>query len=256
MQMKEWFTIEKIDEKTFIISEYQHWEQMHSYLIIGDEGVVLLDTGLGVANIKEIVKQLTDSPIQVITTHVHWDHIGGHCNFSRIGVHELEKSWLEDRFPLPLNNVKESLMKSPCNLPEDFNIDNYTIPEVKVTMPLKDGDNIELGNRNVKVIHTPGHSPGHICLYEEKTGYLFSGDLIYKGKLDAFYPTTNPEQFMDSVNKVAVLPVKKVFPAHYSLEIDKGIIKEVQQAFKEINDGGKLVQGQGILKFDNFSIHL
>lgn len=254
--MKEWFTIEKIDEKTFIISEYQHWEQMHSYLIIGDERAILLDTGLGVANIKEVVKQLTDSPIQVITTHVHWDHIGGHYSFSRIGVHELEKSWLEDRFPLPLNSVKENLMKSPCNLPEEFNIDDYTIRQVKVTMPLKDGDNIELGNRSLKVIHTPGHSPGHICLYEEKTGYLFSGDLIYKGKLDAFYPTTNPVQFMDSINKVVELSVERVFPAHYSLEIDKGIIKEVQQAFKEINDDGKLAQGQGILEYDNFSIHL
>lgn len=254
--MKEWFTIEKIDEKTFIISEYGHWEQMHSYLIVGDERAILLDTGLGVANIKKVVERLTDLPIQVITTHVHWDHIGGHCHFDRIGVHELEKSWLEDKFPLPLNAVKENLMKSPCNLPEAFNIDDYTIPKVKTTMALKDGDYIELGNRMLEVIHTPGHSPGHICLYEKETGYLFSGDLVYKGKLDAFYPTTNPVQFMNSINKVAKLAVKRVFPAHYSLKIDQGIIKEIQQAFKEINDSGKLVQGQGILEYENFSIHL
>ncbi len=62
------------------------------------------------------------------------------------------------------------------------------------------GDIISLGNRQIQVIHTPGH----ICLYEKQKGYLFSGDLIYKGTLDAFYPTTNPVDFMKSIKKVKI----------------------------------------------------
>lgn len=69
-------------------------------------------------------------------------------------------------------------------------------------MVLHDGDSIDLGNRKVQVIHTPGHSPGHICFYESDRQVLYSGDLIYAGCLDAFYPTTDPVQFMESVKKV------------------------------------------------------
>ena len=74
--MKDWFTVEKIDEDTYAISEYQHWEETHCYLLCGTKRALLIDTGLGVANIKEVVDKLTMLPIFVVTTHVHWDHIG------------------------------------------------------------------------------------------------------------------------------------------------------------------------------------
>ena len=89
--MKDWFTVEKIDEDTYAISEYQHWEETHCYLLCGTKRALLIDTGLGVANIKEVVDKLTMLPIFVVTTHVHWDHIGGHqypgtgCSFLRPG---------------------------------------------------------------------------------------------------------------------------------------------------------------------------
>ena len=88
--MKDWFTVEKIDEDTYAISEYQHWEETHCYLLCGTKRALLIDTGLGVANIKEVVDKLTMLPIFVVTTHVHWDHIGGHQYFENIGVHILE----------------------------------------------------------------------------------------------------------------------------------------------------------------------
>ena len=254
--MSNWFTVETIDKSTYAISEYGHWEQVHSYLIIGSEKAILLDTGLGVGNIKSIVDTLTTLPIEVVTTHVHWDHIGGHHYFSNISVHENEKSWIEAEFPLPLKAVKANLMKEACKFPETFDCDGYQVFQGKVTRALHDKDEIELGNRKLCVMHTPGHSPGHICLYEEQTGYLFSGDLIYKGKLDAFYPTTDPNKFMHSVDRIAELPIKRILPSHYDLDIDTGIINRIQQAFEEIKNAGKLAQGQGTFLYDSFSIHL
>ena len=61
--MSEWFTVEKIDSQTFAISEYKHWEETHCYLLCGEESAVLIDTGLGVSNIREIVDSLTKLPI-------------------------------------------------------------------------------------------------------------------------------------------------------------------------------------------------
>ena len=79
--MKDWFTIEQIDENTYIISEYRHWEETHCYLLVGDEYALLIDTGLGVGNIRSEVEKLTYKPIVAVATHVHWDHIGGHKYF-------------------------------------------------------------------------------------------------------------------------------------------------------------------------------
>lgn len=160
--MGNWFTVEKIDNKTFSISEYKHWEETHSYLLLGEGKALLIDTGLGVSNIKKEIDKLTNLPITVATTHVHWDHIGGHKYFNDIAVHKLEKSWLLN-FPLSLEDVKSSLLKKPCDFPKDFNINNYKIFEGTSNIILNDNDIIDLGNRKIKIIHTPGHSPGHLC---------------------------------------------------------------------------------------------
>lgn len=254
--MNGWFTIEKIDYKTFVISEYQHWEQVHSYLIIGSNKAILLDTGLGVANIKDVVDKLTTLPIHVITTHAHWDHIGSHSSFNEISVHYFEKEWLEGKFPLPLEVVKSNLMCKECKFPDTFNINEYDIPNIDKVEALKDGDVISLGDRELEVIHTPGHSPGHICLYDAKMRYLFSGDLIYEGKLDMFYPTTNPMDFMKSIQKVAKLQVERILPAHYSLEVNNDMIGKIQYALEGLYQETKLVQGYGIVEYDGFSIQL
>lgn len=86
--MNNWFTVEQIDFQTFVISEYNHWEETHCYLLCGEESAVLIDTGLGVSNIRKIVGSLTELPVMAVTTHVHWDHIGGHRYFHNIAVHE------------------------------------------------------------------------------------------------------------------------------------------------------------------------
>ena len=101
-----WFTVEKIDAQTFAISEYKHWEETHCYLLLGTERAVLIDTGLGVANIRKVVENLTDLPVTAITTHAHWDHIGGHKYFPNFAVHEDEVTWISEQFPIPLQVLK------------------------------------------------------------------------------------------------------------------------------------------------------
>ena len=86
--MDKWFTIEKIDDKTFAITEYKHWEESHSYLLLGTEKALLIDTGLGISNIKKEIDSLTKLPIIVATTHIHWNHLGGHKYFNNIAVHK------------------------------------------------------------------------------------------------------------------------------------------------------------------------
>lgn len=254
--MNEWFTVESLDNDTYIISEYNHWEETHCYLLLGTNRAILIDTGLGISNIKNVVDKLTQLPISVITTHAHWDHIGGHDLFKDISIHTLEADWISKQFPLPLQIVKSNLLKIPCQFPKSFNIENYRIYHGHPTTLLKDGDIIELGNRQLQILHTPGHSPGHICLYEWEKKYLYTGDLIYSGCLDAFYPTTCPYNFMNYVSKITNLPLKKLLPAHHSLNISTSLVIDIYNGFKEIYESGRLVQGNGIFEFQNFSIHI
>ena len=254
--MDNWFTIEQIDDNTFTISENKHWEETHCYLLCGSEKAILIDTGLGVDNIKSVIDKLTVLPIEVLTTHAHWDHIGGHRYFDNISIHEAEKSWLSEKFPLPLNTVKNNLLREPCNLPLDFSADNFQIYKVFPQRILHDHDKIDIGNRCIEVIHTPGHSPGHCCFYETDRQYLFSGDLIYKGCLDAFYPTTDPILFADSVDKIRILKVNRLFPGHHNLDISVALIDKIHSAFTKLKEDGELRQGSGIYEFEGFQIHI
>lgn len=251
-----WFTVEKIDAQTFAISEYQHWEETHCYLLCGQDKSVLIDTGLGVSNIKRVVDCLTTRPVTVLTTHVHWDHIGGHGFFDRIAVHETEKDWINGSFPLPLNEVKAQLTKLPCAFPEEFDPDAYRLFQGEPQILLHDGDCFDLGGRTIRVLHTPGHSPGHCCFYELEKRYLYSGDLVYKGCLDAFYPNTDPLFFYQSVKRLLELEVSRVFPGHHDMEIPVSLIGVINECFSRIDQNGQLKQGQGLFDFGDVKIHI
>lgn len=252
----DWFTVEKIDGDTFAISEYKHWEETHCYLLCGEKRAVLIDTGLGIANIKEVTDGLTALPVMVITTHIHWDHIGGHQYFKNIAVHEAEKEWLSIKFPLPLQAVKRNLLCRPCDFPENFDVDEYQIFRGEPQQIVQDGDCLDLGNRKLTVIHTPGHSPGHCCFYEPERKYLYSGDLIYCGCLDAFYPTTDPNLFWKSVKKVQKLEVDRILPGHHQMGVPIDMINKVEEGFDRVKREGKLQQGSGVFDFGIFQIHI
>ena len=254
--MNTWFTVEQVDSQTFAISEYKHWEETHCYLLSGQEKAVLIDTGLGISDIKSIVDRLTSLPVEVITTHAHWDHIGGHRHFDSIAVHEAEKQWLSDGFPLLLPVVKKNLTRLTCDFPPEFSLDAYRVFQGMPQRILHGGDRLDLGGREIEVMHTPGHSPGHCCFYEPERKYLYSGDLVYKGCLDAFYPTTDPQQFYQSVQKICRYKIHRILPGHHQLDIPISLAADIEAGFSQLEQSGKLQQGNGIFSFGNFQIHI
>ena len=254
--MQDWFTVEMIDADTYAISEYVHWEEPHCYLICGAAYALLIDTGLGVADVRSVVNSLTALPVLAALAHAHWDHIGGCAAFEAVAVHEVERDWISGRFPLPPEMVKRNLTCRPCVFPETFRPADYRIFSGGPQHLLHDGDGLDLGGRKLSVVHTPGHSPGHCCFYEEERGYLFSGDLLYVGKLDAFYPTTDPRQFWRSVQKVRKLEFSRILPGHHTLDIPTGFADAVERAFSELEEQGMLEQGNGIFDFGAFRLHI
>ncbi|MFB6299877.1 MAG: MBL fold metallo-hydrolase [Halobacteriales archaeon] len=256
---QDWFTVGRIDETTYALSEWGHYEEVHSYVLIGDERAIVLDTGLGIGDFAEIVRALTAKPIEVVTSHVHWDHIGSHDEFDEIAVHEREVEWLADGMPdLTHEEVRVNLTHDLSQpLPDGFDPDAYEVFTGEPSCVLTDGETIDLGDRQLTVLHTPGHSPGHICLHEPDRGYLFTADLIYRGPLYLFLPTSEPAAFASSVRRLTALDdVEQVLPSHNEFPADPTLLDQVENAVDELESQGQFSSGSGEFGFEAFSIRL
>lgn len=253
-----WFTVEQIDNDTYAISEYGHWEHVHSFLLIGTSKAVLIDSGIGIANIRRVTDQLTNFPISVLTTHVHWDHIGSHGEFDELYVHKIEADWLIKGIPgLTIEEIRENVSRDiTIPVPVTFNPEEYTPFQGNPTGTLTDGEILSLGNRMLEVIHTPGHSPGHICVHDKTNGYLFSGDLLYQGTIFAFYPTTDPVDLVESLHKIAQIQgLKKIYGSHNRLGLESSVLKEVSSAVEFLRSNDLVAHGTGIHAFETFNLH-
>ncbi len=253
--MNDWFTIDTVDENTYAISEYKHWEETHCYLLNGTKRSLLIDTGLGICDISKVVSALTDKPVTAVATHIHWDHIGGHKYYPDFYAHEAEIEWLNGKFPQPLEKIKECVIDR-CDLPDGYDVSAYELFQGLPTKVLYGGEIINVGGRSIEVLHTPGHSTGHMCFWEKEKGYLYTGDLVYKGTLAAWFPSTDPDAYLQSLEKAAKLHVKQVLPAHHSLNIQPEIIIRMRDAFRELKTKGLLCHGSGIYNYGDWSVRL
>jgi glyoxylase-like metal-dependent hydrolase (beta-lactamase superfamily II) len=253
--MSDWFTIDSIDADTYILSEYRHWEETHCYLLNGSRRSLLIDTGLGICNIYDEERKLTDRPVFAVATHIHWDHIGGHGYFPDFYAHKDELTWLNGGFPLTMEQIK-GMVVDRCRLPEGYDVNKYTFFQGTPARVLEDNDIIDIGDRCVQVLHTPGHSPGHMCFWEEAQGSLFTGDLVYKDTLFAYFPSTDPQLYLASLERVSALPVKSVFPAHHSLDIGPEILSRMREAFRQLRADGQLHHGSGTFHYGDWSVWL
>ena len=253
-----WFTIQEIDHTTFAISEYGHWEKVHSFLLIGEEQAVLIDTGLGIDSIKRITDQLTKLPITVFTTHVHTDHIGNHDEFDVIYVHEKDSDWLMNGIKgLSIEQIRKDIGRDiTIPTPKTFNPETYTPYQGEPTKFVSDNEMIDIGNRKLIIYHTPGHSPGHICIFDATNGYLSTGDLLYdETPIYAFYPSTNPVDLVHSLERITrIKGVSKIYGSHNTLGLDLEVLQEVRRAAKFLKENNLIKFGTGIHKFNGFSI--
>ncbi len=237
--MSDWFEVSEVAENVFAISEPQHWEQVISYLIVGEESALLLDTGMGIGNIHELTAGLTEKPISVVNSHYHWDHIGDNHRFERIAIHAVEAPLLEQE---PEEGLLREAMR-PENFwgpaPEGFDPAHYRILPSKATTLLGEGNLLDLGDRRLSVLHTPGHTRGSICLLAEEEGLLFAGDTIYAGPLYLQFEESDLEEYRQTSERLSGLAstLESVLPGHNQTPLDPNILVEVCEGFERIAGG-------------------
>jgi len=258
---QKWFEVYKLTEDTYAIYEPYQFEEAISYLTVGKEKAVVIDTGTGIGNLKQVVSELTDIHVSILNTHAHWDHVGSNYQFEDIalynnsaGINKLRTG--VDNATLQPSIIGESLWKP---LPEGFVPKKWRIPPVEPTTLLEKGDIVDLGERTLEVIYTPGHSPDSICLLDKKNRILFSGDTFFPGPLYAFGEDVNIDQYIASIEKLKsrLDEYDYLSSGHNDPWVKSEVISRVADAFKEIMAGkGKYKEDNGIRRyyFDGFDI--
>jgi glyoxylase-like metal-dependent hydrolase (beta-lactamase superfamily II) len=230
-----WFEIGEVGDGIFRITEpYVHpYVRSNAWLVRGASAHLLADAGLGVGSLATELTDvgLLDRPILAVATHSHFDHFGGMTEFSDRAAHRDDGDLIEtagdyvtlvagtypaallDEFEAAGEQVPDLLVDALPSV--DFDLEGFRTPPVPITCWLADDDDIELGGRSLQVLHTPGHSPGSICLWDAASGTLISGDALVDGEplLDQL-PRSSPVQFAASLRRLADLPMTIVCGGH------------------------------------------
>ncbi len=212
-----WFEVYRIRPGVFAIYEPHQFEEVISYLILGEKRALLFDTGLGVGKISSVVHDLTPLSIIVVNSHSHFDHVGGNAEFQEI--------WNQNS-PYTLANARGGLndysrdaltpQRLCGELPEGVSPNTFSTRPWRATHILDDGEIIDLGNRKLEVLFTTGHTPDSLCLLDRANGLLFTGDTFYPGPIYLFVPETNFGAYTSSIHRLAQLAptLQLLLPAH------------------------------------------
>lgn len=171
-----------------------------AYLLDG----VLIDSGCAFTA-RELVKELEDRPLtHILNTHTHEDHIGAN------GLLQRQRANLEVRaHPLAIPVLEDPRGQQPLH---PYRRLFWGWPEPSHVIPLNDGEWVETENHRLQAFHTPGHAPDHLCFYEPKEGWLFTGDLFVGGRERALREDYDIWQIIASLKRVAALPAAVMFP--------------------------------------------
>ncbi len=182
------------------------------YLIEGRDRDVLIDGGWGLATDLEDIRKA--KPLAAVATHSHFDHIGAlHLAETRIG-HAAEA----DVYASPDPAVTQAVpwLDGRHVLADGGAIDMTTFAQTgcALTQTVADGDFIDLGDRTLTVIHTPGHSPGSIALFDAANGILFCGDTVHSGAIHDDIPGADRQALRRSHARLLELDFAVAYPGH------------------------------------------
>ena len=257
----DWFEVYRVAPRVYAIYEPHQFQEVISYLILGDEGALLFDTGMGISSIRALVSGLTDLPVTVLNSHTHMDHVGGNAEFERVLALDTEftRARALGRGNADVRGeVHESALCRP--LPAGVTEDSYHTPAFEIDAFVGDGDTIDLGGRTLEIIGAPGHTPDAIVLLDREAGFLWTGDSFYEGPIWLFAPETDLEAYRTSVARLAELVpgLTTLFTAHNTPVAPPSRLLELHDAveamFEGIAVGNRLRDGGVEFVFEGFSI--
>lgn len=158
------FVVNPFEENTYVLSDDATSEAL------------IIDPGMMFDNERKAVTDFIDGkglkPLAVVNTHMHLDH----C---------FSDNAMKERYSIPVkaHQGDAELGRGIARQARRFGMADLKPAAVEIDEPVADGDIIRIGEDSLRVLHTPGHSPGGICLYDERNKYVFVGDTLFCGSI-------------------------------------------------------------------------
>ncbi|MEM9344636.1 MAG: MBL fold metallo-hydrolase [Pseudomonadota bacterium] len=215
---EDWYALDRKADGVTLISEpfIKEFYRCNCWHVRGRDRDMLVDSGMGVLPLREWVPLVTEKTLTAVASHTHFDHIGCHHEFSDRVVHSAEADILAN--PTNATTFADKYVTDDIfdQLPPvPYASTTYAIKAAPATRIVEDGDVIDLGDRVFEIVHTPGHSPGGIALWEAATGVLFSGDIVYDGPLIEGETAEEMADYVRSMKRLLALPVRVVHGGHF-----------------------------------------
>lgn len=213
----QWYeTIRMGDDVTLIHEPWiKPFYRCNMWHVRGRNRDLLFDTGLGHFGLRANVPLVSEREVTCVASHTHFDHIGNHHEFPGCCVHIAEAAVLKEPRNAWTCADRYATDEMFDRMPEGWDQSRYQVRPAQPARLLANGDVVDLGDRRFEVIHTPGHSPGGIGLFERATGIFLSGDIIYDGPLidDAYHSVK--ADYVTTLEHLAALPVSAVHGGHF-----------------------------------------
>lgn len=254
-----WFEVYKPAPGVFAIYEPHQAEETIGYLITGKSRALLFDTGMGISDVKSVVKELTNLPVVVLNSHTHDDHVGGNWQFDT--VYGMNTDFTRKNAKGSREDTQAEITPDQIcgSLPKGFDSDAYSTRPWKISKYIKDGDEISLGDRTIQIIASPGHTPDAISLLDSSNGLLFTGDTYYPAPIWLYRPETDLDAYGKSIRRLAALApkLKLVLGAHNVPVASPEVLPRLVTAFDEVR-AGKVkpepeLPGKVLYKVDGFA---
>lgn len=209
------YRVVKLDDQTWRIEEGEGPRSVYLYLLAGRNRAILLDTGFGTLNVAGITARLTPLPVTVLNTHAHFDHIGANHQFARVFLHP------DDAVLYDLHSRK---------VPPPGSASREGLPPLQW---MTDGMTFDLGGRTLRVIHTPGHSLGSVCILDVERRWLFTGDTCCKA--DVLLCLENCATVAGYAAAIRTLQrwrgaFSLTWPSHHAVPVEPEILDQFSQA--------------------------
>lgn len=233
---QELFQITHMEGGIFVIQDVAGVEM---YLIEGSDRAVLLDSGIGIGNVNQVVERLTDKPVDVYLTHGHVDHGGGIYTFSEAWVPEGDLELLQ------------------WHTKPEFRLDfaSAYLPELKEVSDIRDylpykkemrlhtvcaGDVIELGGRSLEAVNFRGHTQGSVGYYDDLTKTLFAGDGCNNSTFLFLEEAASVTEYRNTLSRLKEEWMDKVehfVICHGYVEVPLKIVDEVAECCDRVING-------------------
>lgn len=203
----DWYALKALDEGSLAIGEPAYHQCNWSYLISDGGESLLWDTGSGRRDIAPLVARHGAAELRAFPSHMHFDHLGGIECFGAVTLADLavlRAVEQDDGTVIPT----EEMYLGAC--------EGLNAPRFAVSRWCKPGEVVTVGRRRMEVLHTPGHSPDSVSLWEGDRARLYAADFIYPGEVYAQTPGASLRDYLRVLDQLLILlPVQvEILCAH------------------------------------------